>query len=243
MYSGGMKRTLMPLASLPILLVACGSARTVSAPAESPASTPDTATAHAAAAAGAKLSSNIPSLPLRAPGDFVVFRFSGKLKQHPVTLTERVVALQDDATTIDYTLEDGATKQTMRVRTVGDGVEQKVASAAWMDGEIEGPVPTSAFDAFLAKTFVSTDANSGVASSEKATVSVGGRAIDCTKTTYKVMVGKKDATMTVLESDTFSWGDVGGEIHAADGSLLYKAELVSEGNAASAEAVVAQQSP
>jgi hypothetical protein len=238
-----MNRTLVALASLPILLVACGSAQSVSAPAESAASLGGDTIHSKAATSRPELASTVSPLPLRAPGDFAVFRFSGKLKKHPVTLTERVVALQDDATVIDYTLEDGASKQTMRVRSVGEGVEQKIASAALMDGEVEGPVPTSAFDAFLAGTFVATDTNAGVASTEKATVSLGGRSIDCTKTTYKVTVGKKDATMMVLASDTFSWGDVGGEIRAADGSLLYKAELVSEGNAGSAEAVVAQQSP
>jgi hypothetical protein len=48
--------------------------------------------------------------------------------------------------------------------------------------------------------------------------------------------------MEVLASDGFAWGDVGGEIRSADGTLLYKAELVSEGNVQSG-AVVAQQTP
>jgi hypothetical protein len=238
-----MTRTFIGLASLPLLLAACGSAQSMNAlplTAASAAGTsalPDTGS-HTAA-------TNIPRLPLRVPGDYVVFRFSGKLKGHPLTLTERLVAIQDDATVIDYTLEDNASKQTMRVRMVGEGVEQKVASAAWMDGSIEGPVSTQAFDAFLARTIVLPDANGGSQGSEKATLNIDGRAMDCTKTTYKVTLGKKDATMTVLESEGFAWGDVGGEIHSADGSLLYKAELVGVGNVAStdSDSAVAQTSP
>jgi hypothetical protein len=237
-----MTRTLAVLASLPILLAACGSVQGANAPAASAASLADKADSPATIQ-GAQIASNIPALPLRSAGDFVVFRFSGKLKNQPVTLTERVVALQDDGSVVDYTLEEGATRKTMRVRTVGEGVEQKVASAAWMDGEVEGPVPTEVFDAFLARTVVPTDSNSGIESKEKLTMSVGGHPVDCTKTTYKVMLGKKSATMTVLESEGFAWGDLGGEIHAADGSLLYKAELVGVGNAATTDATVAQKSP
>jgi hypothetical protein len=238
-----MTRNLAALASIPLLVVACGSARTVSAPAASALPLPEgPSAAPAAMAHGATSAPKMEALPLRAPGDYVVFRFSGKLEKRPITLTERLVSQQDDVTVIDYTVEDGASKKTMRARMVGAGTEQKVASAALMDGEIEGPVPASAVDAFLAKTFVATEANGGAVKTEVAALRIGDRVIDCTRTTYSVRVGRRDATMAVLASDGFAWGDVGGEIRAADGTLLYKAELVSEGNA-QAGAVVAQQTP
>jgi hypothetical protein len=236
-----MTRTLAALASLPILLSACGSARSVSAPAASLPSSTDAPSQEAAALVSH--STGLAGLPLRTPGDFVVFRFSGKLKQHPMTLTERLVAQQVDTTTIDYTLEDGpSSRRTMRVRSIGSGAEQKIASVALMDGEVEGPLPTAAFDKFLSKTFVTTDDNGGAIASEKATLDVNGQPIFCTKTSYKVTIDKKAATMTVLESEGFAWGDVGGEIRGADGTLLYKAELVTQGKV-STPAVVALTSP
>jgi hypothetical protein len=230
-------------AMIPLLVVACGSARTLSGPAESALSLSDAPTAAPAAKAPAGTNgSMMKAMPLRAPGDYVVFRFSGKLEKNPITLTQRLVALDDGVTVIDYTVEEGTSKKTMRARMVGAGTEQKVASAAWMDGEIEGPLPAAALDAFLARTLVATDANGGVERSESTTIRIGDRAVDCTRTTYKVKVGHRDATMAVLASDGFAWGDVGGEIRATDGTLLYKAELVGEGNAQAA-AAVAQQTP
>ena len=197
-----MTRKLAALASIPLFVVACGSARTNSAPAASALPLPEgPARAPAAMAPVATNASMMKALPLRAPGDYVVFRFSGKLEKRPITLTERLVSQQDDVTVIDYTVEDGISKKTMRARMVGAGTEQKVASAALMDGEIEGPVPASAVDAFLAKTFVATDANGGALKTEVTALRIGDRVIDCTRTTYKVRVGKRDATMAILASD------------------------------------------
>jgi hypothetical protein len=238
-----MTRTLAALASIPLFIVACGSARTLSEPLATTLSLPEGAreapvstapdTTHAAATA---------ATALRAPGDYVVFRFSGKLEKHPVTLTERLVSQRDDVTVIDYTVEDGTSQKTMRAHMVGAGTEQKVASAALMDGDIEGPVPAAAFDAFLTSTLVATELNGGAERSERTSLRVGSRAIDCTRTIYKVRVGHRDATMSVLASEKFAWGDVGGEIRGTDGTLLYKAELVAEGNAPTG-AVVAQETP
>ncbi len=238
-----MTRTIAVLASLPLFVVACGSARTVSAPAASALPLPE-APSQVAPAETASLSQDTSMLkaqPLRAPGDYVVFKFSGKLEKHPLTLTERFVAQEDDVTVVDYTVEDGTTMKTMRARMVGAGTEQRVTSAALMDGAIEGPVPAAAFDAFLASTIVSIDANAGAERTESTTLHLGDHAIDCTRTTYKVKIGRHDATMAVLASDVFAWGDVGGEIRATDGTLLYKAELIGEGNAQAS--VVAQESP
>jgi len=50
--------------------------------------------------------------------------------------------------------------------------------------------------------------------------------------------------MNTLESEGFSWGDLGGEIVTSNGEVLYKAELVELGHgpekAQRKEAVVAQ---
>jgi hypothetical protein len=233
-----MTRKLAALAMTPLFVVACGSARTLSEPAASalpllagPQEAPATMTS----------ATPMEASTLRAPGDYVVFRFSGERDKHPLLLTERLVAQQDDVTVIDYTVDDGTTRKTMRARMVGPGTEQRVASAALMDGDLEGPVPAAAVDAFLAKTLPAIDANGGAERSERTSLRLGTRSIDCTRTTYQVKVGKRDATMSVLASDAFAWGDVGGEIRSMDGTLLYKAELVAEGN--TQVGAVAQKSP
>ncbi len=177
---------------------------------------------------------------LRAPGDFVVYRFSGKLKK-PMTLTERVVAQEGDSTAIDFTLEDGARVQTLRVRMAGSPAEPKVQSAAWLDGAIEGAVPASTFDALLARTVVAADRNDGLIGTERATVTVDGKAIPCTRKTFRVLVGRKSATMSTCENASFAWGDVAGEMRAADGTLLYKAEVVHAGSAPAAGDLVVKR--
>jgi hypothetical protein len=40
--------------------------------------------------------------------------------------------------------------------------------------------------------------------------------------------------MTIFESPSFAWGDLGGEITTADGGVLYKAEIVEVGSESSA---------
>ena len=44
-------------------------------------------------------------------------------------------------------------------------------------------------------------------------------------------IGKTKATMRTLQSEDFAWGDVGGEITAEDGRVLYRAELIDRGHA------------
>jgi len=233
-----MTRTLAALAMTPLFVVACGSARTLSEPAASALPQPAGPKETPAAMTSAPMEASA----LRTPGDYVVFRFSGERDKHPLLLTERLVAQQDDLTVIDYTVDDGTTRKTMRARMVGPGTEQRVASAALMDGDLEGPVPAAAVDAFLAKTLPAIDANGGAERSERTSLRLGARTLDCTRTTYKVKVGKRDATMSVVASDAFAWGDVGGEIRSMDGTLIYKAELVAEGNT-QVGTVVAQKTP
>jgi len=52
-----------------------------------------------------------------------------------------------------------------------------------------------------------------------------------TKTTYRVKIGKAAATMETLSSETFAWGDVGGQIQTDAGATFYRAKLVDMGSA------------
>jgi hypothetical protein len=66
---------------------------------------------------------------------------------------------------------------------------------------------------------------------ERLVVSVGGHDIPCTQTRYRVIVGKRAATMRTIASESFAWGDVGGDIVSDDGRVLYRAEVVDVGGA------------
>jgi hypothetical protein len=122
----------------------------------------------------------------------------------------------------------------------GSALEPRALSAALVDGGVEGAVPTDAYDALLARTVIVADRNDGLLGSEDATIDVDGKSIRGTRKTYRVNVGKRGATMSTLETSGFTWGDVGGEIRADDGALLYKAEVVHAGNGAERAQLVAR---
>jgi hypothetical protein len=169
-------------------------------------------------------------LHLWIPGDYVVYRFSGKFRTSPLSMTERVVAQSGDVTTFDFTTVDGKTSRTLRVRMGGSSSEPKVVSVARIEKDEELPAPVDAYDSMLAKTVLAADRNDGLVSSEDVEITVGGRSIRCKRNAYRVAVGKRTGTMTVLASDSFPWGDVGGELRTDDGAVLYKAEVVDAGH-------------
>ncbi|WP_437935408.1 hypothetical protein [Sorangium sp. So ce341] len=170
--------------------------------------------------------------PARAPGDYVAYRFSGSFRKTPLLLTQRVVAREGDVLVVDVTLEDGKETEALRVR-MSDAPSRRgeILGAAWIDGGAERPATLAAYDAMMAKTALAADENEEVLGTEAVNVEVGGGAIACQKTSFRVRIGRTKATMRTLQSDDFAWGDVGGEITAEDGRVLYRAELVDRGHA------------
>ncbi len=61
------------------------------------------------------------------------------------------------------------------------------------------------------------------------------------KTSYRVRVGKKKATLRTVESEGFAWGDLGGEITAGNGKVLYRAEVVELGHSDGAKGTATAQ--
>jgi hypothetical protein len=169
----------------------------------------------------------------RRPGDYVAFRFSGSFRKAPLLLTQRVVARDGDVLVVDMTLEGGKATETMRVRMSDSPANRdEIVGAAWVEDGEERPATLSAYEAMMAKTALAADANDEVLGSESTTVQVGGAPLACQKTSYRVRIGATNATMETLQSDAFAWGDVGGEITAEDGRVLYRAELIDAGHAA-----------
>ncbi|MBI2389545.1 MAG: hypothetical protein HYV09_08105 [Deltaproteobacteria bacterium] len=238
-----MTRTLAPLAVLAFVAGCAGS--TTSAPTlTAPTMTALPAIAHAALAGSrpppaAKTEVKTPGITERQPGDFVVFRFSGTFHKGPITLTERVIAREGSVLVVDFTLaETVATAKgpITREQTLRAKIDTKIGGRGQVFGvsKIEGAAATPAtvadWEAMMAKTVVSADANEETFGTEEVTVKVGAKDLAADRTVYKVLIGDKSATMTITQSDAFAWGDLGGEIVTEDGSVLYRAEIVDAGS-------------
>jgi hypothetical protein len=166
----------------------------------------------------------------RQPGDFIVHKFSGSFREDPITLTQRVLAREGNILIIDMTLDEGGSKQSLRVQ-MDDSPERRgeVLSVARLTQGGEEPATVEAYEALMAKTAVAADQNEAVLGSEAVTVDVAGAPVACQKTSYRVRIGKRQATLRTVQSDRFAWGDIGGEITSESGDVVYRAELVESG--------------
>jgi hypothetical protein len=237
-----MNRILLALATASIFALGCGRAaldHQPAAPAASPA-VPAEAKAQSdtkAEEAKEEIAEPAAAATARAPGDFVVYRFSGSTYHKPLTLTQRVVARDGAVVTIDLALVDGDKKDELRVKIdEASPSKNEVVSVARLVGGAEKPATLEAYEAMMLRTTLSADQNEALVGTEDVTVDVGGAAVPAKRTTYRVRVGKKQATLKTLESSAFAWGDVGGEIVTTTGKVLYKAEVVEAGHAGSAAA-------
>lgn len=242
-----MNRILLTIATASMFVVGCGRAAlegealspTPSAPAKAEI-------AEAAPAAQAKEDVGEEAKPaaaaaLRQPGDFVVYRFSGSFRKAPLTLAEKVVARRGALVTIDLSLKDGEGKEELRVTfNEASPSRNEVVSVTRLEGGVEKPATLDAYEALMMRTTLTADQNEALVGTEDVTVDVGGAAVPAKRTTYLVRVGKKAATMKTFESTAFAWGDVGGEITAANGKVLYRAEVIEAGHDGAAKAAASR---
>ena len=214
---------------LSILALASGCAR-AAAPAAAPVSAIDVPGAATPAADPATVASESAAFAQKT-GDFVVYRFSGDYRKAPLLLTQRVVEASDTALVIDATFDDGKNKRTVRARYIHvPGTAHELVGVWRIDASgAEKPFAVADFEKMMSETMLAADDNEGAIASERVAVPVGARTIDCTRTSYRVVVGSKAATMSTLTSEATPWGDVGGEIKADDGKVLYRAEMIDAG--------------
>ncbi len=243
-----MHRLLLSLATASIFALGCGRAAldqgaasplAPATPASDESAAAATATTPAESAKAAIGSDAAPAtattVAARTPGDFVVYRFTGSFRKAPLTLAERVVARKGAVVTIDFTATENHATQELRVRIdEASPTRNEVVSVARLEHGVEKPATIEAYEALMARTALSADSNDACSGTEEVTVDIGGAALPAKRTTYQVHVGKHAATLRTLESATFAWGDVGGEITAVDGKVLYRAEIVEAGHDAAA---------
>ncbi len=235
-YREGMNRILLGLATASIFAMGCGKAAldqgalapTPSAAKVEASKSDEKKDATPASDVGADAEPAAAAPGTRAPGDFVVYRFSGAFRKAPLTLTQRVIAKKGSLVTIDVSAVEGDDREELRVTL--DEATHQVKSVAMLDHGVEKATDLDAYESLMARTALAADANEALVGTEQVTVDVGGASVAAKKTTYRVRVGKKHATMSTLESASFAWGDVGGEIKTDKGKVLYKAEVIEAGH-------------
>ncbi len=164
------------------------------------------------------------SAPERRVGDLFVHRFSGSFTQEPLTLVEQVTAREDAAWVVDFALTQNEKVERLRVRF--DRRSGQAVSAARLQGTREVPSKLSDYEALLARTVYAADVNDGLVSSNAQTCLVGSDELECETKTYKVWVGERAATLSVVHSSSFADRDLLGEITTDDGKVVYRAELL-----------------
>ena len=221
-----MKRAILPLGLLAVVFATgCASSRSPAAVAQAPVRTAaaqvpmvfdsidDDAYAPAATA---------PTAPGRNPGDFVVTEIASAGRKTPLVLTQRVLTRDGGSMTVEVSLADGKKTDTFRVHFDGE----QIAEVTKVLAGVEHASTAAAYEALMAKTVPAVDRNDGVVDSEPVSVSVAGKSVAATRTSYKVSMGGKEATMTVTQSDRFAWGDVEGEIADKTGKMIYRARVL-----------------
>jgi hypothetical protein len=165
-----------------------------------------------------------------AVGDYIVRRFSLKSRANPTIITERVIAVKDKSYVLEVTRESGSESRSIRVEMGSEPANRgEVLSVVALRGGKEFAMGRAAYQAIMRDTIFTTDENEGAIDSAKVKLDVQGHALDGTETRFRVKVRGKAGTMRTIELENSPWGEVGGEVTAADGSVLYRAEVVDVG--------------
>ena len=163
----------------------------------------------------------------RMPGDFIVYRFSGSHLQQPVILTQRVVDRKASTLIIDQVIDDGNEPVHLRLRIRDDAAgHNEIVSVARVANGVQLPFGTVTYEALMDEVLPPVEKTERLLGSARSSVDVNGNVIDCDQSAYRVRVGGETAYLTVMQSPSFVWGDVGGEIRDGHGKLLYKAEVI-----------------
>ncbi len=165
----------------------------------------------------------------RKVGDWMTTHFAAGTKMS-VTTPQRVIARDGSSSIVEVAITDGARAQTFRLRTAAGTAGEQVLDVTRVENGIEHASSLAAYEAAMQKTIPNVERNDGVIDTEPVTLDVAGRKVEAMRTTYKVVYNGKPATMSVLHSDAFAWGDFGGDIVSMDGKVLYSTHITDAGN-------------
>lgn len=168
------------------------------------------------------------STDARSVGDWVTTEFAQNGK--PITVQQRVISRDGAASVVEVAIKDGKKTQTFRIRTQTTRAGEQVTDVTKVDGAIEHATTMATYEAALQKTVPNVDRNDGVVDVEPVTLDIGANKIAAVRTTYKVVVAGKPATMSIVHSDAFAWGDLGGDIVSDSGKTLYTTRVVESGD-------------
>ncbi len=169
------------------------------------------------------------STDMRNVGDWVTTEFANAAGK-ATTVQQRVLSRDGAASIVEVQIKDGKTAQIFRMRTQTTRAGEQVLDVTKVDGGIEHATTLATYEAAMQKTVPTVDRNDGMLDVEPVTVDLGTRKIEAVRTTYKVVVNGKPATMSVIHNDGFAWGDLGGEIITESGKKLYSTKVVEAGS-------------
>jgi len=233
-----MKRLLLAGSILSVLTFGCGHSLMQPATPDAEAATASreasqTETSNSEEASSAEQTSS--SGTLRQPGEFATYRFSGSYRREPVTVSYRVVERDQATITLDVSSTTDGQSQRFRLKmTDGPSGSGEILSVARFDGSTVQPVAPAEYEALMQQTIAPIEHNEADLERQDHELAIGEQTVACTRATYRVLADGRPATMTIFESPSFAWGDLGGEITTADGGVLYKAEIVEVGSESSA---------
>jgi len=165
---------------------------------------------------------------VRKLGDYHVYQYSGTFSKEPISLTEQVVAEEEGhVLVVDFVLQEGNQMSALRVRMRGDEEILKV-SRMTENGEVDATKED--YDAMMKRTAFVPDSNDEALGTEHTSCMVGNEQVDCDVTTYQVTIGRKHAKLSITTSAQVPGRDIGGDVVAKDGKVLYSARLVERGN-------------
>jgi hypothetical protein len=170
----------------------------------------------------------------RHVGDWIATEFV--TNGRPITVRQRVLSRDGAMSVVEVAITDRGRTQTFRLRSETTRAGENVLDVTKVDHGIEHATTMAVYEAALQKTVPNVERNDGTIDAEPVTLDVAGRKIDATRTTYKVVIGGKSATMSVVHSDAFAWGDLGGDIVTDSGKKLYSTRVVDMGGATRAVA-------
>lgn len=170
----------------------------------------------------------------RKVGDWIATEFTTAGK--PITVRQRVLSRDGAMSIVEVAISDRGRTQTFRLRSETTRAGEHVLDVTKVEGGIEHATTMAAYEAALQKTVPNVERNDGTLDAEPVTIDLNGRKIEAVRTTYKVVVGGKPATMSVLHSDAFAWGDLGGDVVTDSGKKLYSTRVVDMGQATRAVA-------